>query len=98
MAADDAAGRKVIDDAGYGEYFGHGFGHSLGIEIHEPPNASATETSTPRAVIQRNTLYTRQFGVRIEDVLILGEDGCENITKAKELIPLKHVALIRAML
>ena len=84
----DAAGRKVIDDAGYGEYFGHGFGHSLGIEIHEPPNASATETSVlPKGAVisaEPGIYIPGQFGVRIEDVLILGEDGCENITKAKK--------------
>ena len=84
----DAASRKVIDDAGYGEYFGHGFGHSLGIEIHEPPNASATETSVlPKGAVisaEPGIYIPGQFGVRIEDVLILGEDGCENITKAKK--------------
>ncbi|MGI6578243.1 MAG: M24 family metallopeptidase [Eubacteriales bacterium] len=84
----DAAARKVIDDAGYGEYFGHGFGHSLGIEIHEPPNASATEEEVlpVGAVIsaEPGIYLPGEFGVRIEDVLILTEDGCENITSAKK--------------
>ncbi len=84
----DAVARGIIADAGYGEYFGHGFGHSLGIEIHEPPNASATETSVlPKGAVisaEPGIYIPGQFGVRIEDVLILGEDGCENITKAKK--------------
>jgi Xaa-Pro aminopeptidase len=87
----DAAARKVIEDTGYGECFGHGFGHSLGIEIHEPPNASATEEENlpAGAVIsaEPGIYLPGEFGVRIEDVLILGQDGCENITSAqKELI------------
>ena len=87
----DGAARKVIDDAGYGEYFGHSFGHSLGIEIHENPNA-APSNSNPmpvHAVIsaEPGIYLPGKFGVRIEDVLILNEDGCENITKfPKELI------------
>ena len=88
----DAAARKVIKDAGYGEYFGHGFGHSLGLDIHEMPVAG------PRgeALMAVNDLCSAEpgiyipgkYGVRIEDVMILREDGAEVITKApkKELI------------
>ena len=87
----DGAARKVIADAGYGEYFGHSFGHSLGIEIHESPNAASSNVDPMPvgAVIsaEPGIYLPGKFGVRIEDVLILNEEGCENITKyPKELI------------
>lgn len=87
----DAAARKVIEDAGYGPYFGHGYGHSLGIEIHESPNANTREESllpVGAAVSAEPGIYLPgKFGVRIEDVTILTEDGCIDITKSpKELI------------
>ena len=89
----DAAARKVIEDAGYGEYFGHGYGHSVGIEIHEAPNANMRdETPMPvgAAVSAEPGIYIPgRFGVRIEDVAIMTEDGCIDITKApKDLIVL----------
>ena len=87
----DAAARKVIEDAGYGEYFGHGYGHSVGIEIHESPNANTREeTLLPvgAAVSAEPGIYLPgKFGVRIEDVTVLTADGCIDITKSpKELI------------
>ncbi len=87
----DGAARKVISDAGYGEYFGHSFGHSLGLDIHEPPNAMPTNNDPlpAGAVIsaEPGIYLPGRFGVRIEDVIVLREDGCEDITKApKELI------------
>ncbi len=89
----DAAARKVIDDAGYGQYFSHSFGHSLGLEIHEAPNAAPTsEVPFPvgAAISAEPGIYIPgQFGIRIEDVLFLNESGCENITASpKELIVL----------
>jgi Xaa-Pro aminopeptidase len=86
----DAAARKVIDDAGYGRYFGHSFGHSVGLDIHEMPAAApGAQTIMPVgcAVSAEPGIYLPgKFGVRIEDVLILREDGCEDIAKApKEL-------------
>lgn len=87
----DGAARKVISDAGYGEYFGHSFGHSLGLYIHESP-AAAPSVKTPMpegAVIsaEPGIYLPGKFGVRIEDVLILREGGCEVITKAaKQLL------------
>ena len=87
----DAAARRVIEEAGYGEYFTHSFGHSLGIDIHENPNASPREDREMPvgAVIsaEPGIYIPGKFGVRIEDVLVLKEGGCENITRApKNLI------------
>ena len=82
----DKAARDVIEKAGYGQYFGHGFGHSLGLDIHEAPNANP-RGETPMA---ENDLCSAEpgiylpgrFGVRIEDVMIIRPDGAEVITKA----------------
>lgn len=87
----DKAARDVIDAAGYGEYFGHSLGHGVGMEIHEAPTASPTCNN----VLEENMIITiepgiyipENFGVRIEDFVIVRENGCENMTKApKDLI------------
>ena len=85
----DQAARDVIEQAGFGAYFGHGFGHSLGLDIHEAPNAG------PRgeALMAENDLCSAEpgiyipgkFGVRIEDVMILRPEGAEVITKAPKM-------------
>ncbi len=85
------AAQKVIEDAGYGAYFGHGFGHSLGIEIHENPNANAkNEEPLPEGAVisaEPGIYLPGRFGVRIEDILYLTKDGNENLTGSpKDLI------------
>ena len=85
------AGAAVIREAGYGAYFGHGFGHSLGVEIHESPNASpANDKPLPAGAVisaEPGIYLPGRFGVRIEDVVVVKEDGCEDITLApKELL------------
>lgn len=87
----DGAARKVIADAGYGAYFGHGYGHGLGLEVHEAPSCSpAGEIPLPVNVVtsaEPGIYLPGKFGVRIEDVVIFKEDGCENITHSpKNLI------------
>ena len=87
----DAAARKVIVDAGYGEYFGHGYGHSLGLEIHEAPNPNpGNKGPMPAGALcsaEPGIYLPGKFGVRIEDVTIITEDGTINITKSpKNLI------------
>ena len=82
---------QVIADAGYGEYFGHGFGHSLGIEIHENPRFSPLWTQTIPAgatlSAEPGIYLPGKFGVRIEDVLWLTDGGCVDITASpKDLI------------
>ncbi len=87
----DAAARKVIEDAGYGPYFGHSYGHSLGLEVHENPNCSPRE----ERVLAENTVCSAEpgiylpgkFGVRIEDTIVFKENGYEDLTHSpKNLI------------
>lgn len=87
----DRFARDIIEDAGYGQYFGHGTGHGVGLEIHEAP------TMSPRGqgVFQENMTVTvepgiylpKKFGVRIEDLAIITSSGIINKVKSnKELI------------
>ena len=87
----DAVARKIIADAGYGGFFGHGYGHSLGIEIHEAPNcAPSSDTPMPAGAVasaEPGIYLPGEFGVRIEDVVIFTPEGCENVTRSpKELL------------
>ena len=87
----DGAARQVITDAGYGAYFGHGYGHSLGLQIHEGPNCNPSgKTPLPVGAVcsaEPGIYLPGCFGVRIEDVVIVEENGCRNITQSpKELI------------
>ena len=90
----DGVARKVIAEAGYGKYFGHGYGHSLGLEIHEAPNVNtANDKPLPVGAVcsaEPGIYLPGKFGVRIEDVTILSENGCEVITQSpKQLIIVK---------
>ncbi len=82
----DNAARKVIADAGFGECFGHSFGHGVGVEIHESPNLSPSNNKAlpVGAVVsaEPGIYIPGKFGVRIEDVLIVKENGCDDITLA----------------
>lgn len=87
----DAAARQVIEEAGYGAYFGHSYGHSIGMECHEMPPCSPSA----QVVMQENMVTSAEpgiylpgkFGVRIEDVVVFKADGCENLTHSpKNLI------------
>ena len=85
------AAAQVIAAAGYGDCFGHGFGHSLGIEIHENPRFSPFwDKPIPAGAMlsaEPGIYLPGKFGVRIEDVIMLTDDGCIDITNSpKELI------------
>lgn len=87
----DLAARKVIEDAGYGEYFTHRTGHSIGMKEHErPPVSSESETiARPGMVfsIEPGIYLPGNFGVRIEDLVLVTEDGCEVLNRyTKDLI------------
>lgn len=81
----------VLKKYGYGDYFGHGFGHSLGIEIHESPNANSANTKPlPAGAVlsaEPGVYLPGKFGVRTEDVIFLTETGNRILTHApKHLI------------
>lgn len=82
----DGVARRIIEEAGYGPYFGHGYGHSVGLEIHEAPNCSpGNQKPLPAGVVcsaEPGIYLPGKFGVRIEDVVIVTQDGCEDITKS----------------
>jgi len=84
----DAVARDIIARAGYGEYFGHGLGHSLGLEIHEPPSLNTREEKVlqPGMVITVEPgIYLPGWGgVRIEDVVLVTNSGAEVLTQASK--------------
>ena len=87
----DKAARQVIEDAGYGEYFGHSTGHGVGVEIHEAPTLAPKSKGALQVgnvvTIEPGIYLPGKFGVRIEDMALITENGFENLTTTpKELI------------
>jgi Xaa-Pro aminopeptidase len=80
----DAAAREVIVEAGYGDYFGHGLGHGVGLAVHEGPGASRLSKDTFEAgmslTIEPGIYLPGEFGVRHEDLVVIGEDSIEILT------------------
>ncbi|OMC16303.1 M24 family metallopeptidase [Mycobacterium colombiense] len=83
----DAAARRVIADAGYGEQFSHSLGHGVGLEIHEAPGIGATSTGTLLAesvvTVEPGVYLPGRGGVRIEDTLVVPDD---TLGRAPELL------------
>lgn len=87
----DAAARNVIEQAGYGEHFGHSLGHGVGMEIHEFPNAGPRSEKPlvcgSVVTVEPGIYLPGKFGVRIEDFVHIKENCCENLTNfTKKLI------------
>jgi Xaa-Pro aminopeptidase len=88
----DALARAVIDDAGYGEYFGHGLGHGVGIEIHEAPRLSRHGGAEPLRVgnivtVEPGVYLPGKLGVRIEDLAVVDASGARRLSLfTKELL------------
>ena len=113
----DIAARDMIRNAGYGDNFGHGLGHSVGLEVHESPSFTGSKSPEDRAkaleeqakkaaedpeykppakiYLPENTVISvepgvyleGEFGIRIEDLIVIKANGCQNLTKTgKDLI------------
>ena len=89
----DKIARDLIYAAGYEGCFGHGLGHSVGVEIHERPNFNTRCDTVLKAgtvmTVEPGIYLENRFGVRIEDMVFVTADGCINLTKSpKELLVL----------
>lgn len=87
----DIAARVIIEQSGYGKYFGHATGHGVGLEIHESPSLSSkSETVLKNGMVvtdEPGIYLPDKFGVRIEDMLLVTDNGCKNfVSLPKELI------------
>ena len=88
----DGVARELIAAAGHGDRFGHGLGHGVGLEVHEAPRLSPRSEDVLAAgevvTIEPGVYLPGELGVRIEDLVVVGDDGCRNLSALPKEIQL----------
>jgi Xaa-Pro aminopeptidase len=86
----DWAARKVIQDAGFGDYFSHGLGHGIGLEVHEAPSIRKTGDQVLEAgmviTVEPGVYIPGKFGMRLEDDVLVTESGCQVLTSLPHIL------------
>jgi len=81
----DKTARDIIEDAGYGKYFGHSLGHGVGLAVHEAPRLSTRSRDTLKAgmvvTVEPGIYLPGWGGIRLENMVLVLEDGCENLNR-----------------
>ncbi len=86
----DGAARKIIQEAGYGDYFSHGLGHGIGLEVHESPTLRKTSDQILEAgmvvTVEPGVYIPGKFGMRLEDDVLVTESGCQILTTLPHIL------------
>ncbi len=86
-SAVDAAARRVIQEAGFGDHFRHRLGHAIGKDVHEPPYLDVVDDTPLKAgmtfTIEPSVFITGEFGARIEDIFVVTDHGGKRLNEAK---------------
>ncbi|MDQ5984505.1 MAG: Aminopeptidase YpdF [Syntrophus sp. SKADARSKE-3] len=90
----DRIARSHIEAKGYGDYFSHGTGHGVGLDVHESPRLGLTSADVLEkgmvVTVEPGIYIPGRRGIRIEDMVVVEDDGCQVVTKTSKLFDIVH--------